>query len=151
MSICWIISMFSTLSYPINLESCINWLLFPWNCILWTLRNREYQTFVFPLRPTARFNLIPCTCTCTFYACIPSPCPYRTRWMQFQTIFIAPYKSTWLHFHGLIYVIVVKNLRSINKQLDVCNYVNFPILFELHVSQVLVYYQWILATASIIT
>lgn len=47
MSICWIISMFSTLSYPINLKSCINWLLFLWNCILWTLRNREYQTFVF--------------------------------------------------------------------------------------------------------
>lgn len=76
---------FSTLSYPINLESCISWLLFLWNCILWTLRNREYQTFVFPLRPTARFNLIPCTCT--FYACIPSPRPYRTRRMQFQTNF----------------------------------------------------------------
>lgn len=131
--------MFSTLSYPINLKSCINWLLFLWNCILWTLRNREYQTFVFlyGLQRALTLYLV----HVPFDACIPSPCPYRTRRMQFQTIFIAPYKSTWLHFHGLIYVIVVKNLRSINKQLDVCNYVNFPILFELHVSQVLVYYQ----------
>lgn len=118
--------MFSTLSYPINLESCINWLLFIWNCIFWTLRNRAYQTFLFPLRPTARFNLIPCTCT--FYACIPSPRPYRTRRMQFQTNFLAPYKSTWLHFHGLIYVIVVTILliRSINNPLDVCIMLIFP-------------------------